>query len=171
MTKAVYVGAADKAHRVKAIYVGIDGKARKVKKGYIGVGGIARLFYAAEAIVTVSQSDHQTISVMCNGATYTESFIAPIGSSWTATITAEAGYNVGTLTTSSGVITGDITISATAAVIKTYLVTINQPANGSITASYNGITYNANFTVPHGANVTFTCTPNSGYKFTSFSVT
>lgn len=120
--------------------------------------------------VTIAQSSNQTISVTCNGEIHTDSFIAPVGAAWTADIKADIGYNAGALTASSGIVTGDITISATAAIIKTYLVTINQPANGSVTASYNGIVYNTNFMVPHGASVTFTCAPNSGYRFISFTV-
>lgn len=50
-------------------------------------------------------------------------------------------------------------------------VTINQPANGTITANYNGTNYTSSFTVTHGAFVTFTCTPNSGYKFTQWQIT
>lgn len=48
-------------------------------------------------------------------------------------------------------------------------VTIVQPANGKITATCNGITYSTSFVVPYGARVTFTCTPNSGYTFVSFT--
>lgn len=47
MAKVSYVGASDKARRVKKLFVGIDGKARKVKKAYVGVGGVARLFFSS----------------------------------------------------------------------------------------------------------------------------
>lgn len=47
MAKVSYVGASDKARRVKKLFVGINGKARKVKKAYIGVSGKARLFFSS----------------------------------------------------------------------------------------------------------------------------
>lgn len=47
MAKVSYVGASDKARRVKKLFVGIDGKARKVKKAYVGIGGVARLFFSS----------------------------------------------------------------------------------------------------------------------------
>nr|DAY12440.1 MAG TPA: hypothetical protein [Caudoviricetes sp.] len=48
-------------------------------------------------------------------------------------------------------------------------VKINQPANGSISALYNGVTYKSSFDVPDGAEVSFSCTPNSGYQFVTFT--
>lgn len=45
MTKAVYVGVAGKARKVKKGYIGVGGKARKIKKAYVGVGGVARPFW------------------------------------------------------------------------------------------------------------------------------
>lgn len=47
MAKVSYVGASDKARRVKKLFIGIDGKARKIKKAYIGVGDKARLFFSS----------------------------------------------------------------------------------------------------------------------------
>lgn len=54
MSKAVYVGVANTARKVKKMYVGVDGVARKVKKGYIGVDGKARLFYLSHPFVSYS---------------------------------------------------------------------------------------------------------------------
>lgn len=46
MTKAIYIGVAGVARKVKTPYIGVDDKSRKVKAGYIGVNGVARRFYA-----------------------------------------------------------------------------------------------------------------------------
>lgn len=65
--------------------------------------------------VTITQSANQTITVICNGTSHTASFTAPYGASWTASIAADNGYTAGTLSASSGTITGPVMISATAA--------------------------------------------------------
>lgn len=122
-------------------------------------------------MVTIVQTAHQTITVTCCGVEYTESFIAPRGSDYTASITAAEGYTAGTLSSKTGVINSSVTITATSAVVIMCTITIKQPANGNIEALYNGVTYSSSFTVPYGSSVTFTCTPNSGYQFTSFTVT
>ena len=119
MAKTLYVGINNLARKVKKMYVGIDGKARKVKKAYIGVGGKARLFWVSEFTITIIQSSNQTITVKCNGTSYTSSFIAPAGSTYIVSIVASSGYNAGTLSVSSGILTNNITISATAATVKT----------------------------------------------------
>lgn len=48
-------------------------------------------------------------------------------------------------------------------------VTIVQPTNGSIKATYDGVDYTSTFQCPKGSTVTFTCTPNSGYTFSTFT--
>lgn len=122
--------------------------------------------------LTITQSANQQITVTANGQTYTSSVTLPYGTAWTATIKATTtGYNPGTLSKTSGTLTANTTISATAATLKTYTVTITQPANGSISAVYNGTTYTSSFTAQHGKTVTFTCTPNSGYAFSTFTQT
>ena len=71
MAKAVYVGVASKARKMKKAYIGIDGTARKVKKMYIGdSSGKARLCYSAEldrhgmaAALSVARYDVRTATV------------------------------------------------------------------------------------------------------------
>ena len=46
MGKSAYIGASNKARKIKTIYIGVSGKARKIKKAWIGVGGKAREFYS-----------------------------------------------------------------------------------------------------------------------------
>ena len=66
-------------------------------------------------IVDIVQSAKQTITVNCNGRDHTTTFIAPAGASYTATISANSGYTAGVLSSGSGTVTNDMTISASAA--------------------------------------------------------
>lgn len=172
MAKSIYIGVDGKARKAKNIYIGVDGKARKVKKMYIGVNGVARLCYTSEVTVTVTivQSANQTITVICNGNSYTSTFTAEAGSTYTASISASTGYNAGTLSSTSGTLTDNITISATAATLKTYTYTINQPTGGTITVIVDGVAYMSTFTVQHGKTASNFCTPNSGYTFKTFTL-
>lgn len=172
MAKSIYIGVDGKARKAKNIYIGVDGKARKVKKMYIGVNGVARLCYTSEVTVTVTivQSANQTITVICNGNSYTSTFTAEAGSTYTASISASTGYNAGTLSSISGTLTDNITISATAATLKTYTYTINQPTGGTIIVTVDGVAYMSTFTVQHGKTASNLCTPNSGYIFKTFTL-
>lgn len=173
MAKSIYIGVDGKARKAKNIYIGVDGKARKVKKMYIGVNGVARLCYTSEVTVvtvTIVQSANQTITVICNGNSYTSTFTAEAGSTYTASISASTGYNAGTLSSTSGTLTDNITISATAATLKTYIYTINQPTGGTITVTVDGVAYTSTFTVQHGKTASNLCTPNSGYTFKTFTL-
>lgn len=172
MAKSIYIGVDGKARKAKNIYIGVDGKARKVKKMYIGVNGVARLCYTSEVTVTVTivQSANQTITVICNGNSYTSTFTAKAGSTYTASISASTGYNAGTLSSTSGTLTDNITISATAATLKTYTYTINQPTGGTIIVTVDGVAHTSTFTVQHGKTASNKCTPNSGYTFKTFTL-
>lgn len=172
MAKSIYIGVDGKARKAKNIYIGVDGKARKVKKMYIGVNGVARLCYTSEVTVTVTivQSANQTITVICNGNSYTSTFTAEAGSTYTASISASTGYNAGTLSSTSGTLTDNITISATAATLKTYTYTINQPTGGTITVTVDRVAYTSTFTVQHGKTASNLCTPNRGYTFKTFTL-
>lgn len=172
MAKSIYIGVDGKARKAKNIYIGVDGKARKVKKMYIGVNGVARLCYTSEVTVTVTivQSANQTITVICNGNSYTSTFTAKAGSTYTASISASTGYNAGTLNRTSGTLTDNITISATAATLKTYTYTINQPTGGTITVTVDGVAHTSTFTVQHGKTASNKCTPNSRYTFKTFTL-
>lgn len=172
MAKSIYIGVDGKARKAKNIYIGVDGKARKVKKMYIGVNGVARLCYTSEVTVTVTivQSANQTITVICNGNSYTSTFTAKAGSTYTASISASTGYNAGTLNSTSGTLTDNITISATAATLKIYTYTINQPIGGTIIVIVDGVAYTSTFIVQHGKTASNLCTPNSGYIFRTFTL-
>lgn len=121
--------------------------------------------------VVINQSANQTIQVVYNGQTYTSSFTANIGASFTVNVVPNTGYNAGTPNVSGGTIpygTTDYVISASAAVIKRYTITVTQPANGNITV--NG-QVGTSFTFDYGTQVTIQANANSGYKVTSLDVT
>lgn len=77
--------------------------------------------------VTITQSANQTITVTCNGVAYTSTFTANYGSTYTTSVSPSTEYTAGTISSDSGTITNNISISATAA-------TSNAPT-GSITVA------------------------------------
>ena len=120
--------------------------------------------------VTITQSENQTITVRVGSVDYTSTFTANYGMTYTVTVTPANGYNAGTPSVSSGTITSNLIITATAATIKQYTVTLSQPAKGSIQAVHNGTTYTSgSFVVNHGDSVTFKCTPKSGYTLRTWT--
>lgn len=121
--------------------------------------------------VVINQSANQTIQVTYNGQVYTSTFTANIGASFTVTVVPNTGYNAGNPNVSSGTIpygTTDYVISASAAIIKRYTITVTQPANGNITV--NG-QVGTSFTFNYGTQVTIRANANSGYKVTALNVT
>lgn len=113
-------------------------------------------------MVTIVQSAHQTITVTCNGTNYTSNFTANYGDKWTATILASSGYKPGTLSATSGTIYGAVTISATAATIIQYKVTLKTVENGYW--QLQGVNKNAgSYAYNSGTNVKVECFANSGY--------
>lgn len=121
--------------------------------------------------VVINQTAHQTIKVTYNGQVYTSTFTANIGASFSVSVVPETGYNAGTPNVSSGKIpygTTDYVISASAAIIKRYTITVTQPSNGNITV--NG-QVGTSFTFDYGTTITIQANANSGYKVTELNVT
>lgn len=126
---------------------------------------------------TINQSAHQTITVTCNGVAHTSTFTATYGDKWTATITSETGYNAGTLSATSGTITGSVTVSATAATIKTFTLSFGATTNQTYTATIGGSTKAAtasatSYTVNYGTMYSVAYTANSAtaaYTYTASS--
>lgn len=106
---------------------------------------------------TITQSEHQTITVTCNGKAYTSTFTATYGDTWTATVVADTNYDAGTLSATSGTITGAVSISATAATLAMATVTIVQTAGQTIHVwtpqKEGGTDHTETFTIP--VNTTF----------------
>ena len=117
-----------------------------------------------EFTVTINQSANQTIKVTCNGYTYTSTFKALVGSKFTVIVEPKTGYNAGTPNYYSGTITDNVTISASAATLKQFTVTINQSTNQTIKVVCNGQTYTSTFKANYGSTYTATVTPNTGYN-------
>lgn len=123
----------------------------------------------------INQSDHQTITVSCNGVAHTSTFTATYGDKWTATITPDTGYNAGKLSATSGTITGSVTVSATAAVIKTFTLSFGATTNQTYTATVGGVAKAAtasatSYTVNYGTKYSVAYTANSAtaaYTYTA----
>ena len=126
---------------------------------------------------TINQSSHQTITVTCNGTAHTSTFTATYGDKWTATITPATGYNAGKLSATSGTITSAVTISATAAAIKTFTLSFGATTNQTYTVTVGGstkaATYSAtSYTVNYGTTYSVAYTANSAtaaYTYTASS--
>ena len=125
----------------------------------------------------INQSDHQTITVTCNGVAHTSTFSATYGDKWTATITPATGYNAGKLSATSGTITGSVTVSATAAAIKRFTLSFGATTNQTYTATVGGSTKAAtssatSYTVNYGTTYSVAYTANSAtaaYTYTASS--
>ena len=126
---------------------------------------------------TINQSAHQTITVTCNGVAHTSTFTATYGDKWTATISPDTGYNAGTLSSTSGTITGAVTVSATAAAIKTFTLSFGATTNQTYTATVGGTAKAAtssatSYTVNYGTTYSVAYTANSAtaaYTYTASS--
>lgn len=113
---------------------------------------------------TIVQSEHQTITVLCNGVNYNKTFTTPYGSQWTATITPEAHYTAGKLSGTSGTITQNYTLSASAAALTRYNITITQVPNQTIKVISEGTTYTTNFKAVYGTQYTLSITPDAWFN-------
>lgn len=115
-------------------------------------------------ILNIDQSNHQTITVTANGKTYTNSVSLPYGTRWTATITPDTGYTAGTLSKTSGTMTGNDSISANPATIKQFTLTITQSEHQTITVHANNKDYTNNVSLPYGTKWTAVIKPDTGYN-------
>ena len=112
--------------------------------------------------IRIRQYQHQTITVVANGHSYTEDVQLPYGTTWTASIAADTGYTAGTLNMDSGTLTADIEIYARSssgtgdgeATLNQYTITIQQSAHQTITVSANGQQYQSTVTLPYGTHWT-----------------
>ena len=126
---------------------------------------------------TINQSANQTITVTCNGVAHTSTFTATYGDKWTATISPDTGYNAGTLSATSGTITSAVTVSATAAAIKTFTLSFGATTNQTYTATVGGTAKAAtssatSYTVNYGTTYSVAYTANSAtaaYTYTASS--
>ena len=130
--------------------------------------------------VIITQSEHQIITVICNGKEYTSDFVANVGDLFTVKVTPEVGYLAGTPNVSSGNIpvgeTGYV-IYASPATNNKYQVTILQDDNNQkIVVICNGINYIDSFQADYGATGNVIISSSKGYiagtpNITSFTLT
>ena len=137
----------------------------------------------ATYVFTINKTSNQTITVTYGGTTYksTESanttFTATYGETWTATIAGATGYNPGTLSATSGTITGAVTLSATAATIKTFTLSFGATTNQTYVATIGGTAKAAtssatSYTVNYGTSYSVAYTAASAsaaYTYTASS--
>ena len=126
--------------------------------------------------VTITQTANQTIKVTTNdGVAHTSTFTANYGTTYTVTVTPATGYNAGTPSVSSGTITGNLTITATAATIKTFTLSIGATTNQTYVATIGGVAKTAtssatNYTVDYGTAYSIVYTANAAtaaYTYTA----
>ena len=126
--------------------------------------------------VTITQTANQTIKVTTNdGVEHTSTFTANYGTTYTVTVTPATGYNAGTPSVSRGTITGNLTITATAATIKTFTLSIGATTNQTYVATIGGVAKTAtssatNYTVDYGTAYSIVYTANAAtaaYTYTA----
>ena len=137
----------------------------------------------ATYVFTINKTSNQTITVTYGGTTYKSTasanttFTATYGEKWTATIAGATGYNPGTLSATSGTITGNVTISATAATIKTFTLSFGATTNQTYVATIGGTAKAAtssatSYTVNYGTSYSVVYTAASAsaaYTYTASS--
>lgn len=117
-----------------------------------------------ECTLTITQSPHQTITVTANGNKYTNTVSLPYGTTYTVSIEPAEGYNAGKLNKTSGTLTGNDSISATAATIKQFTLTITQSEHQTITVTTNGKTYTSSVKLDYGTKWKANIVPDTGYN-------
>ena len=137
----------------------------------------------AKYTFTINKTANQTITVTYGGTTYKSTasanttFTVTYGEKWTATIAGATGYNPGTLSATSGTITGAVTLSATAAVIKTFTLAFGATTNQTYVATIGGTAKAAtskatSYTVNYGTSYSVAYTAASAtaaYSYTASS--
>ena len=117
--------------------------------------------------INIVQTPNQTIGVSCNGQIKTKSFTAKEFTYYAAEISPNPGYNPGKLNITNGILTNDITITATAAtkIVTSIVVNIIQSANQTITVSYTihgkTTTHQKSFTAKPGGKIKASIASNS----------
>ena len=131
--------------------------------------------------LTLPATEHQTITVDYTEPTVTatststsQAITLPYGTKWTASIEPDTGYNPGTLSTSSGTVTGNVTISASAVTLKDFTLTLSATENQTITLTYTepnqsaqtitSANYAKELTLSYGTTWTASITAASGYS-------
>ena len=113
--------------------------------------------------IHISKYTHQRISVRVGDTVYTDDIRLPYGTQWSAVIEADEGYTAGQLNMSSGVLTQDITISASEEMLKQYTIHIAQYTHQRIIVTANRIEYRNDIALPYGTSWSARVEPDEGY--------
>lgn len=141
-------------------------------KGSIGTVTSDMHVYSDPAIkmddvyIQIQQSDFQIITITCNGETHTDSFYAPYGSYFEASIeSTDENHTPGTLNMTSGVATGNTVIYATEAKGKVCVVEIIQTDHQTINVTVNNDeTHTVTFDAHYGDIITVSVKGDVGWN-------
>ena len=116
--------------------------------------------------VTIVQGPNQVINVLHNNKIKTKSFTAQKYDYYSSTIIPSKGYNAGKLSNGSGVVTDDVTVSASPATLsKDDYVTLNiiQSPHQTVIVTYDGEDYKESFAAPIGTKYKVRVEADEGY--------
>ena len=115
--------------------------------------------------IHITKYEHQTITVTVNGERYTEDCTFVYGTQWSATVTAQSGYDPGTLNLTGGILDADVTLTASDAIQNTFHVTIINPSHETITVieQDTGIRHTGDFDISKRSPITIQVVADNGY--------
>lgn len=122
------------------------------------------------ATITITQSAHQTITIKALGQSYTETVTLPKNTVYEVAITAEDGYGAGKLSTTGGMLSADVNVSATDA-YPVATITIVQSAHQTITVSALGKSYTETVTLPVNTEYTVAIAAEDNFVAGTLSTT
>ena len=128
--------------------------------------------------ITITAPTNGTLVVLNGTDTVHNSDMIAHGTILTATATANAGYrvdsikvgNVKVANNGTFTVTEAVTVEAVISQIPTFIITINQPANGKLAVLNGTDTVHNGNAVAEGTTLTVSATANTGYKLDSIKV-
>ena len=128
--------------------------------------------------ITITPATNGTLVVLNGTDTVHNSDMIAHGTILTATATANAGYrvdsikvgNVKVANNGTFTVTEAVTVEAVISQIPTFIITINQPANGKLAVLNGTDTVHNGNAVAEGTTLTVSATANTGYKLDSIKV-
>ena len=128
--------------------------------------------------ITITPTVNGTLVVLNGTDTVHNSDMIAHGTVLTATATANSGYRVDSIkagtqkvaTDGTFTVTEAVTVEAVISQIPTFIITINQPANGKLAVLNGTDTVHNGNAVAEGTTLTVSATANTGYKLDSIKV-
>ena len=119
---------------------------------------------ADDVYITILQTNHQTITVECQGVKHTSSFYAPYGAPFTSTVEADEHYIAGVVNMPTGVADQPLTVYASPATGELCMVTIIQSDHQTIIVTINQADeYQTTFDGHYGDSFTVEVIPDVGW--------